>query len=92
MDASLDPAGGNCPPRPGAAQRARAGTGKPLEEREINGLTVAIPHELLPRVKEKIRSFRRELNEYLSHFEPEADDVFQLNIQLFRLTTKGSQK
>lgn len=58
----------------------------PLEQREFNGLTVAIPQALLPTVKERIRKFRTELNEYLSAHETGAEDIFQMNIQLFPLT------
>lgn len=59
-----------------------------LEYREVNGLTVAIPDTVLPLVKEKIRNFRKELNTFLSQYEEHADDVYQINFQLFALTKK----
>ncbi len=54
-------------------------------EREFNGVTVQIPREHLEGVKERIRKFRKELNEHLSQFET-TGDVYQLNLQLFPLT------
>lgn len=58
----------------------------PLETREMNGVTVAIPKAQLATVKEKIRKFRQEIDEFLSPFEKEAEDVYQLNLHLFPLT------
>jgi uncharacterized protein (TIGR02147 family) len=57
----------------------------PLSQREFNGLSVAIPLKVLPEVKDRIRNFRKEMNEFLSSFE-DATDVYQFNIQLFPLT------
>lgn len=54
-------------------------------EREFNGATIAIPKENLPELKEKIRAFRKEINQLASGFE-DPDQVYQLNIQLFPLT------
>ncbi len=54
-------------------------------EREINGATIAIPKSKLPEIKEKIRAFRKEINQLASSYE-NPEDVFQLNIQLFPLT------
>ncbi len=56
-----------------------------LAQREINGATVAIPLDKLPEVKEKIRAFRKEINQLASSFES-PDQVYQLNIQFFPLT------
>jgi uncharacterized protein (TIGR02147 family) len=61
------------------------------EEREMNGLTIAIPRSQLPVVKERIRRFRRAINETMSRFD-EADDVYQLNIQFFPLTRMAKQE
>ncbi len=58
----------------------------PLEDREFNGLTVAVPRRLLPQVKEKIRALRTELNEMLSR-ENQTADVYQINLQFFPMTT-----
>jgi uncharacterized protein (TIGR02147 family) len=55
-------------------------------ERDITGTTLAVSSKNLPKAKELIRQFRRELSELLE--EGETDDVFRLNIQLFPLTHK----
>lgn len=57
----------------------------PLGEREFNGLTIGVPPEQMPVVKERIRAFRKELNEYLSQFQG-SSEVYQLNMQLFPVT------
>lgn len=57
----------------------------PLDAREFNGLTVAVPVALLPKVKEKLRALRSELNELLSN-ETTPADVYQINFQLFPVT------
>lgn len=53
--------------------------------REMNGATITIPKEKLSEIKEKIRAFRKEINQLASSYE-NPDEVFQLNIQLFPLT------
>lgn len=53
--------------------------------REFNGVTVSINKEKLNILKEKIRTFRKEINELTSNMD-DADQVYQLNIQLFPLT------
>lgn len=53
--------------------------------REFNGATISIPRGKLPEIKEKIRAFRKDINQFASAFE-DADEVYQLNIQLFPLT------
>jgi len=53
--------------------------------REMNGATITIPINKLPEIKEKIRAFRKEINQLTSSFE-NPDEVFQMNIQLFPLT------
>lgn len=57
----------------------------PQNLREMNGATITIPKEKLPEIKEKIRAFRKEINQLASSYE-NSDEVFQLNIQLFPLT------
>jgi uncharacterized protein (TIGR02147 family) len=57
----------------------------PLDQREFGGLTVAVPRRLLPKVKEKIRALRMELNEMLAAETAEAD-VYQINFNVFPLT------
>lgn len=69
---------------------AEAALSLPPEEREFGGLTVAVPRRLLPKVKDKIRALRSELNEMLSA-EKSAADVYQISINLFPLT-KGIER
>lgn len=57
----------------------------PLPEREMNSLTVLIPKDRLPEMKEKIREFRKEINRALEDVSSDAE-VYQMNIQLFPLT------
>jgi uncharacterized protein (TIGR02147 family) len=59
---------------------------KSQSEREMNGATLAIPKEKLPELKEKIRAFRKEINQLTSSYEG-SEEVYQLNIQLFPLTS-----
>jgi uncharacterized protein (TIGR02147 family) len=54
-------------------------------DREMNGATISIPKNKLPELKEKIRAFRKEINQLASSFE-NPDEVYQMNIQLFSLT------
>ncbi len=56
-----------------------------LSSREFNGVTLPIPRDKLPALKEKIRQFRKEINQLASNLE-NPDEVYQLNIQLFPLT------
>lgn len=57
----------------------------PIVEREFNGVTLSISKEKLPILKEKIRNFRREVNQLTSSFD-DSFQVYQMNIQLFPLT------
>lgn len=54
--------------------------------REMNGATIAIPKNKLPELKEKIRTFRKEINQLASSYE-NPDEVYQLNIQFFALSS-----
>lgn len=54
--------------------------------REMNGATISIPKNKLPELKEKIRAFRKEINQLASSYE-NPDEVYQLNIQFFALTS-----
>jgi len=64
---------------------ALEGLNLPTHEREFSGVTVQIPKSKIPQVKEKIRQFRKDLNEYLSQFSSN-EEIFQFNVQLFPLT------
>jgi len=55
-----------------------------VTEREFNTLTLRLNKKSLPQIKSKIRNF---INEFDDDFEDlESDDVFQLNVQFFRIT------
>jgi uncharacterized protein (TIGR02147 family) len=56
-----------------------------LGVREFNGVTLQINKQNLDLLKEKIRAFRKEINELTSNMEG-ADEVYQFNVQLFPLT------
>lgn len=71
--------------------RAKRSLELPLQDRELNGVTVCISPQQLPIIKEKIRKFRKDLNEYLSQFK-DSSDVYQLNIQFFPHTQKEKSK
>lgn len=71
--------------------RAKKSLELPLDQREFNGVTVCIPEDKIGLVKERVRKFRKELNEYLSQFT-EASEVYQFNIQIFPHTKKESKK
>lgn len=57
----------------------------PPHVREFNGVTLKISKDKLQVLKDKIRTFRKEINELTSNME-DVDQVYQLNIQLFPLT------
>lgn len=68
-------------------ERAKQAMALPLPEREFNGLTISVPESKLPVLKKKLREFRTEINEYFGQFS-DATDVYQVNLQVFPLTTK----
>ncbi len=55
------------------------------KNREFNGVTIPIDTKNMAKIKEMIRSFRKELNEVASNME-EPNEVYQMNIQFFPLT------
>jgi len=61
---------------------------RPLDEREISGLTLAIKAEDIPRAKTFIAEFTKNFNfDYCAH--ESADHVYQLNIQFYELTDRS---
>lgn len=58
---------------------------RPLEEREMGGVTLAINKSDLSEAKQMIREFRRNFNMRFSAL-CDADNVYQLGIQFFDLT------
>ena len=57
----------------------------PREEREIASLTLCVSHDVLLRLKERIREFRRELLQ-LAELEGKPERAVQINFQLFPLS------
>ena len=57
----------------------------PVEWREITCLTTSIPLRALPDIKEKVRRFREDLDQYIGGLKNH-DEVFQFNFHLFPLT------
>ncbi|NQZ00474.1 MAG: TIGR02147 family protein [Bdellovibrionales bacterium] len=60
-----------------------------VAEREFNSVTFSFKKSELMTIKNRIREFRREINEFSSN-APDSDEVYQLNIQLLPLT-KGDR-
>lgn len=58
-----------------------------VSRRDQSGVTMAIDSKLLPEAKERIKKFRRELNAFLQEGR-NCDEVYQLTISFFPLTTK----
>jgi uncharacterized protein (TIGR02147 family) len=59
----------------------------PRDEREISTLTLCVSHEVLLKLKERIREFRRELL-HVAEQEGQAERVVQINFQLFPMSRK----
>jgi len=59
-----------------------------VEERDVTNLTIAIHSKELPKLKQKIREFRREFNGTVESNRLNRDQVYMLAIQFFRLTEK----
>lgn len=60
-------------------------------ERDISSLTLCVGADGLRRLKERIRRFRRELLE-LSALEDDPEQVVQVNLQLFPLSSRRSDE
>lgn len=56
------------------------------EVRDFSSLTIPVPLSVLPEFKKRIQDFREEINDWLNRKESEAEEVFQMNVQLFPLT------
>jgi len=59
----------------------------PRDEREISALTLCVSHDVLLKLKERIREFRRELL-HVAEQEGAPERVVQLNFQLFPMSRK----
>lgn len=72
-------------------QRATAAMAEfPAADRDVSSLTMCVGPEVLAEIKERIRSFRRELIELVSSQETPTR-VLQLNLQLFPLSSDVGQ-
>ncbi|MBO6934853.1 MAG: TIGR02147 family protein [Deltaproteobacteria bacterium] len=60
-------------------------------DRDISSLTLCVGSDGLRRLKERIRRFRRELLE-LSALEDDPEQVVQVNLQLFPLSSRRSEE
>jgi len=60
----------------------------PSEEREFQGLTLSANRKTFLRMKERIRSFTDELLAMAAAEEEEADEVYQINLQMFPFAQK----
>lgn len=56
------------------------------EERQLGGLTVAVPQSLVPRLKQELAAFQERFLHLCDTETDPADRVYQLNIQLFPLS------
>ena len=63
----------------------------PMEERDQSSLTLAVDARLLPKAKEKIKKFRRELSAFLQSSE-KRDRVYQVSLSLYPVTKIGSPR
>ena len=62
----------------------------PREEREISGVTMAVPKKLLPEIKTLVREFSREIGKRFSA-ESGNDAVYHLAIGLFPFSKEGEK-
>jgi len=58
------------------------------EERDITGMTVSIDRKKMGQAKALLTEFRRKFQQLLEAPNGRATDVYQLNLQFFRLTNK----
>ncbi len=62
----------------------------PSEEREFQGLTLSASRETFDRMKERIRSFTDELLAMAAAEKKEAEEVYQINLQMFPFTRRAN--
>ncbi len=74
----------------GMLQRAAEALEKcPKEEREFQGLTISASSATLARMKERFRSFTDELLSMAASENEPAEEVYQINLQMFPLTQRN---
>lgn len=64
----------------------------PPEVRDVSSLTIPIPLESIKGIKEKIQNFRDQIMSDINKGSTNYHEVYQLNIQLFPVTTTKKEK
>lgn len=62
------------------------------ESRDITSLTIPIPKDFLPEIKHKIQELRETIIHTINNGPPHYHEVYQINIQLFPVTTTKSDE
>ncbi|MCB1214466.1 MAG: TIGR02147 family protein, partial [Deltaproteobacteria bacterium] len=60
----------------------------PAKERDISAMTLGLSRDKIPLIKQKIQKFRQEILKLVSD-ETQTEEVLQLNIQMFPVTSKS---
>ncbi|MCB9681732.1 MAG: TIGR02147 family protein [Alphaproteobacteria bacterium] len=63
----------------------------PAEERHLLGVTVAVPAELVPQVKQELNRMQARLLDLCDSAEAPADRVYQINLQFVPLSNSRSE-
>ena len=61
-----------------------------VNERDVSSLMISIRQKDLPKFKQKIREFRKDINEEAESIIQGRDQVYCLSVQLFSLMKKES--
>ena len=62
--------------------------GESLDERELSSLTLTVSEDQLPRFREKIKEFRKEMNLEFRHSQEQKTTLVAVNIQSLVLTSR----
>ena len=60
-----------------------------VDEREFGSLTFSVNAAQIPELKQKIKAFIGRIQGYMDLKHPEGTEVYQLGVQLFRLSEKA---
>lgn len=63
-------------------------------ERDISSVSISIPHDMIPQLKEEISLFRKRILALADQKRMQCDEVYQMNVQLFpttKIRKKGGQ-
>lgn len=63
----------------------------PVDERDHSGLTVAVPSRLVPEIKERLKRYRRELNQFIEQSKGH-DEIYQLTMAFFPIAPEQYMK